>query len=632
MFERIVLLALLLLSIGYFTHVFIRRLRPIAAARTPLPRDRIPQRLWRTFSEVMLQSRVIVDRPVTGLLHALVMWGFFAFAWVSLEHLAVGFQGFDHARPDASHLGTSWYGSFAALWAAAVLVGIVGLSIRRFVMRPPTLGELSWSSALVAALIIVLMATYLLGWRTHPVAAVAWKINWWLHTLSLLGMLVVIPNSKHLHLVLGPVAVFFRSETTSAMRALREDDDDDFGLLTFTDLSAKDILDVNACVECGRCTDVCPANVVGLTLDPKEVILQTQRGLLAGAETPAGTAAEVEQGEAWVRETDLFQCLSCGACEQACPVGIEHVGAKILDMRRGLVSEGRTHSAKLTQLFTTMERAPHNPWGVPHETRRKFVEAEDFPIFDGSQEWLFWLGCGNGYDPHGQDVARAMKKVLDAAGVSWGVLARETCCGEPARRAGNEYLYLELSEQLTESFREKKVTKVVSCCPHCTRMLDGDYRQLASYQKLGIEVVHHTELLDQLLPSLSLQPAGEKLTFHDPCYLARGRGVTRQPRNILEACGADINEMEQNRERTFCCGAGGAQLFIADDKAADDKATAPGGRVNHKRFEQAAATGAARIAVACPYCPIMLNDAAQHAGRDDIAVVDVAEVLAERIV
>ncbi len=627
MLERIVLLALLLLSIGYFTLVVFRRLRPMAAARTPLPRDRIPKRLWRTFAEVMLQSRVIADRPITGVLHALVMWGFLAFGWVSLEHLTVGFQGLDHSRLDES-----WYGSFAALWAAAVLVGIVGLSIRRFGMRPRALGELSPSSALVAALIIVLMATYLLGWRTIPVATTVWKFNWWLHTLSLLGMLVVIPNSKHLHLVLGPVAVFFRSETTSAMRALRGDDDDDFGMLTFADLSAKDILDVNSCVECGRCTDVCPANVVGLTLDPKEVILQTQRGLLAGAETPAGTAAEVEQGKAWVRETDLFQCLSCGACEQACPVGIEHVGAKILDMRRGLVSEGRTHSAKLTQLFTTMERAPHNPWGLPHETRRKFVESEDFPIFDGSQEWLFWLGCGNGYDPHGQDVARAMKKVLDAAGVSWGVLARETCCGEPARRAGNEYLYLELSEQLTESFREKKVTKVVSCCPHCTRMLDGDYRQLASYQKLGIEVVHHTELLDQLLPSLSLQPAGEKLTFHDPCYLARGRGVTRQPRKILEACGADLTEMRRNREQTFCCGAGGAQLFIADDKAADDKATAPGSRVNHKRFEQAAATGAARIAVACPYCPIMLNDAAQQAGRDDIAVVDVAEVLAERIV
>ncbi len=621
MIERIVLLTLLLLSIGYFTQVVLRRLRPIAAAQTPLPRDRILRRLWRTFSEVMLQTRVLAERPATGLLHALVMWGFFAFALVSLEHLAVGFYGLDLARAD-----TSWYGGFAALWAAAVLVGIVGLSVRRFVMRPQVLGKPSVSSALVAALIVLLMVTYLLGWRTLPVATVAWKINWWLHTLSLLGLLVLIPNSKHLHLVLGPPAVFFRSDTTSGMRALR-DDDDDFGMRKFGDLSAKDILDINACVECGRCTDVCPANLTGLTLDPKEVILQTQRGLLAGAETPAGTAAEVERGEAWVSESDLFQCLSCGACEQACPVGIEHVGAKILDMRRGLVSEGRTHSAKLAQLFTTMERAPHNPWGVPQETRRKFVESENFPIFDGSQEWLFWLGCGNAYDPHGQDVARAMKKVLDAAGVSWGVLARETCCGEPARRAGNEYLYLELSEQLTESFREKKVSKLMSCCPHCTRMLDVDYRQIASYRELGVEVAHHTELLEQLLPALSLQPLDEKLTFHDPCYLARGRGVTRQPRQILEACGVDVVEMARNRERTFCCGAGGAQLFIADDTT-----EASGGRVNHKRIEQAAATGVSKVAVACPYCPIMLNDAAQHAGRDDVEVVDVAEVLAGRLV
>ena len=621
MLERIVLLTLLLLSIGYFTQVVLRRLRPMAAARTPLPRDRILRRFWRTFSEVMLQTRVLAERPVTGLLHALVMWGFFAFAWMSLEHLAVGFYGLDLARAD-----TSWYGGFAAVWAAAVLVGIVGLSVRRFVMRPQIFGKPSASSALVAALIILLMVTYLLGWGTLPVATAAWKINWWLHTLSLLGMLVVIPNSKHLHLVLGPPAIFFRSDTTSGMRALR-DEDDDFGMLKFADLSAKDILDINTCVECGRCTDVCPANLTGLTLDPKEVILQTQRGLLAGAETPAGTAAEVEQGEAWVSETDLFQCLSCGACEQACPVGIEHVGAKILDMRRGLVSEGRTHSAKLAQLFTTMERAPHNPWGVPQETRRKFVESENFPIFDGCQEWLFWLGCGNAYDPHGQDVARAMKKVLDAAGVSWGVLARETCCGEPARRAGNEYLYLELSKQLTESFREKKVSKLMSCCPHCTRMLDVDYRQIAAYRELGIEVAHHTELLEQLLPALSLQPLHEKLTFHDPCYLARGRGITRQPRQILEACGADVVEMARNRERTFCCGAGGAQLFIADDTA-----EAPGGRVNHKRFEQAAATGVSKVAVACPYCPIMLNDAAQHAGRDDVEVVDVAEVLAGRLV
>ena len=227
-------------------------------------------------------------------------------------------------------------------------------------------------------------------------------------------MLFVIPHSKHLHLVLAPIAIFLRAETTSGVRALRDEDDNDFGMLRFGDLSAKDILDINTCVECGRCTDVCPANTIGGSLDPKEIILQMQRGLPAGGDVIAGTASQVSAGQSWIREEDLFQCLSCGACEQACPVGIEHVGAKILDLRRGLVSEGRTHDDKLSDLFTAMERTPHNPWRVGHDVRARLVEGEKFPLFDGSQQWLLWLGCGNSYDPHGQDVARAMKKILEA--------------------------------------------------------------------------------------------------------------------------------------------------------------------------------------------------------------------------
>ena len=351
-----------------------------------------------------------------------------------------------------------------------------------------------------------------------------------------------------------------------------------------------------------------------------------QHGLLAVAKVVTVTAPEVEKGEAWVREEDLFQCLSCGACEQACPVGIEHVGAKILDLRRGLVSEGRTHNENVTELFTTMERAPHNPWKLSHDVRAKFIESAELPIFDGSQEWLLWLGCGNSYDPHGQDVAKAVSKILDAAGMRWGVLKRETCCGEPARRAGNEYLYMELSEKLIDSFRASKVRNLVTCCPHCTRMLDVDYRQNPSFEELGIRVLHHTELIEELLPKLSLESVRERLTYHDPCYLARGRGITDQPRSILESCGAEVIEMPRHGKQTFCCGAGGAQLFIADDKQ-----ELPGGRVNHKRFEEAAATGVSTIAVACPYCPIMLNDAAQHAGREDVRIVDVAELVAERI-
>ena len=621
MITQIALLLLLLAALAYFLRTVYTRLEKMRRAEPPLPRIDLRRRLVSTFLEVMLQTRVIRDRPVAGVLHALVMWGFFAFAWVTIEHIHQGFAGLESAVLDRS-----WYGTFAAVWAVAVLVGIIGLAYRRFVVHPPQLGEASASSGWVAALIVLLMVTYLLGWRGLEVGSAAWNINWWLHTLSLAGMLFLIPNSKHLHLVLGPVAILFRGETTSSMRPLREEDDDDFGMLHFGDLSAKDILDVNSCVECGRCSDACPANAVGGTLDPKEVILQMQHGLLAGAEVIAGTASEVERGEAWVREDDLFQCLSCGACEQICPVGIEHVGAKILDLRRGLVSEGRTHNDKVSELFTAMERAPHNPWKVSHDTRARFIEAEQFPIFDGTADWLLWLGCGNSYDPHGQDVARAMAKILNAAGVSWGVLKRETCCGEPARRAGNEYLYMELSEKVIESFASHKVRNLVTCCPHCTRMLDVDYRQNEAFEGLGIRVVHHTELIEELRGRLAIEPSPERVAYHDPCYLARGRGITAQPRATLDACGAELIEPTRHGKDVFCCGAGGAQIFIADDKV-----ELPGGRVNHKRFAELAATGASTLAVACPYCPIMLSDAAQHAGRDDVRVADVAELVAERL-
>ncbi|HKO04486.1 MAG TPA: (Fe-S)-binding protein [Candidatus Acidoferrales bacterium] len=585
-----------------------------------LPPGRIGKRIWRTFLEVVLQYRVVRDRPIAGILHAFVVWGFLAFAWISARHFYFGIRGLEHAQEDQS-----WYGTFVAVWAIAVLVGILGLSFRRFVLRPPALGALSPTSGLVAALISALMVTYLLGWRMFPVGSTAWKANWWAHTLAFLALLVVIPQSKHLHLVLAPFAIFLRPETTSAMRALR-DDGEDLGMVRVKDLRWKDVLDINACVECGRCTDFCPANLSGGSLSPKEIILGMQHGLLRGGEMIAGTAAEKTTGAAWVSEEDLFQCLSCGACEYVCPVGIEHVGSKILDLRRGLVSEGRVSNDKIVQLFTTMERAPHNPWGIAQDARQKLVETKQFPIFDGSQEWLFWLGCGLSFDPHGQAVASAMKEILDAAGVSWGVLARETCCGEPARRAGNEYLYLQLSEKLTESFRKNRVKNILSCCPHCTTMLDKDYRQIASYAEMGIRVLHHSELLVELLPKLPLRPAAENVTYHDPCYLARGRGITEAPRQILQACGVSLTEASHHGQNTSCCGAGGAQLFITDDRREGTRE-----RANQRRFAQLAETKASTIAVACPYCPIMLRDAAGHAKRDDVAILDVAELTARRL-
>jgi Fe-S oxidoreductase len=618
--SQAVLFILTALSIWVFANTVKRR----GLFRLPKPGevsfDDLARRIWWTFLEVVLQYRVVRDRPIAGTLHAAVVWGFLAFAWVSATHFYTGFRGLQTASENYA-----WYGTFAAVWAVAVLVGILGLSFRRFVLRPAALGKLSATSGLVAALISLLMVTYLVGWRILPVGSPAWEINWWFHTFAFLGMLVVIPQSKHLHLVLSPIAIFFRPDKTSATRALHEDGED-LGMVHFKDLGWKDVLDVNACVECGRCTQFCPANITGGSLSPKEVILNMQHGLLAGGDLIAGTVTEKKGGSAWVTDDDLFQCLSCGACEYVCPVGIEHVGRKILDLRRGLVSEGRVESEKIVQLFTTMERAPHNPWGIAQDTRQKLVQAKQFPAFDGSQEWLLWLGCGLSFDPHGQAVASAMKEILDAAGVTWGVLARETCCGEPARRAGNEYLYLQLSEKLIESFRSNKVKKILSCCPHCTMMLDRDYRQIAAYNELGIRVAHHSELIAELLPKLHLQPSSTTVTYHDPCQLARGRGITKEPRWVLEACGASVKEAEHHGENTFCCGAGGAQLFLADDRREETKE-----RVNQRRFAQLMETKASTVAVACPYCPIMLRDAAGRAKRDDVAILDLAEMVARRL-
>ena len=618
--SRAVFVAICVTSVWLFLETVKHRLFSVFSAHDDLPHDHIPKRLWRVFKEVFLQYKVVRDRPVVGILHAFVLWGFLAFAWVSAQHMLLGLRGLSKATETRS-----WYGAFVAIWAVAVLVAMIGLSFRRFVLRPKSLGKLSVTSGIVAFLISALMATYLLGWGVFHVGSDAWKINWWVHTLTFYSLLDVIPLSKHLHLVLAPFTIFFGSETTSTTRALRPDGED-LGMIRFQDLGRKDILDVNACVECGRCTEFCPANLAGGSLSPKEIILDLQKGLLGGGDVVAGTVSEKEQGKAFVSEDDLFQCLSCGACEYVCPVGIEHVGRKILDLRRGLVSEGRVSNEKVAQLFTTMERAPHNPWGIAQETRQNLIASKQFPIFDGSQEWLFWLGCGLSYDQHGQAVAAAMKQILDAASVSWGVLARETCCGEPARRAGNEYLFQQLSEKVIEAFANAHVKKVVLCDPHCTTMLDKDYRQIPSYQELAIKVVHHTELIAELLPRLPIEPAVLPATYHDPCYLARGRGITAAPRTVLHSCGVSLAEPVHHGRNTQCCGAGGARLFITDDQREHTKY-----RVNELRFAQLAATQAPTLVVACPYCPTMLRDAANRAQRDDLEIVDVAEIVARSL-
>lgn len=619
MVARFVFVLLGLLSVWLtYTGIRIRFGLPWAERRRmDLPFDRIGSRIWRFVTEVLLQSRVIWNRPVVGILHALVMWGFIAFAGVSLRHLWMGVAGFGHP-PDGGI-----YRTFVAIWAGLVTLSILGLAYRRFVLRPTPLGALSPTSAIVTTLIVTLMGTYLADWADiMSVHSTAWYAIWWLHTLALLAFPPIIVRSKHLHLVLAPVTIFFRPETTSRMRPFELDIDGmptELGLAEFKELSVKDVLDVNACVECGRCTSVCPANRSGSLLDPKQLILQLQHGLTANSTTIAGTTDEVATGTAWIREGDLMDCTTCGACEEACPVGIEHV-RKIVGLRHGLVNNERITLQRVTQQLKPLGNPPFSPLKFA-EPRTKLIAEEQFPIFTEGMNILLWLGCGVSYNS--PDVARSMKAILDALGKRWGVLESEICCGETKHQIG--MADVEIAPQLVETFTELGVKFIVVCDPHCTGMLAIDHRlQNPQFAQLGITVVHHAQFISEMLPALALTPQAARITLHDPCKLGRGLDITAQPRSVLNACGAQIVEPSEHGRRSTCCGAGGGQSFILDEKRPKEL------RMNYQRFDQLMATKPDVIATACPHCPVMLKEAADVRGVA-IPIQDIATIVASRL-
>jgi Fe-S oxidoreductase len=529
--------------------------------------------------EVALQAKVIRERPLAGLAHAFVFWGFCAFAVATLDHFASAF-GFELlARGGLYH-------SLASVFAVVVTISIAGLTFRRFVLRPRWLGAISPESGLIAFLICALMVTYLGGW-------------WWAHTVALLVFVPLIPGTKHLHLLLSPFAVFFRRSGFSAIPPLAGDED--FGLVAGKDLSRIDALQAFSCVECGRCTEHCPAYNTGKALNPKEVIL----GLRSYLRDNGAQAAEPLLAK-HVSQEAVFQCTTCGACEFQCPVGIQHLPA-IIGLRRGAVNTGVWEDDYGGKLFLNLERYG-NPLGMPAAEREKFIQKAGFPLFDGSQEYCLWLGCMGAFDPRGREVVLALKRVLDHLGVSYGVLKRERCTGDAARRLGNDLLFQQLAEFNLEQVRAAKAAKLLSICPHCVRTIGEDWREFGA----SIEIEHHSEFLARRGVRAG---DGDKTVFHDPCYLGRYRGVYDAPRSV-----AAFIEPGRTRRRSFCCGAGGGLAFLGEEK---------GKRVSIERAEELLATGASSVAVACPFCNTMLADAL--AGLGGPKPLDIAEIAARRL-
>ena len=600
--EIILFLVLLAASICGFGLRFGRVVHKIREAKpdADFQLGSLSKRIWDFVCEVLLQSKVIRERPLPGLAHAFIFWGFCAFALITLNHLATG-AGLAFLSREGRF--GKFYFYFTAVFAAAVAVSIAGLFVRRFLVRPRWLGQkVSPESGVIALLIFVLMVTYLAAFwygDTKPL--------WWTHTLALLVFLPLIPHTKHLHLVLSPVTVFLSRGEFSHIPRLAGDED--FGLDTGKDLTRLVALQAYSCVECGRCSEHCPANNTGKLLDPKKIALGVRDYLNdfgAGSEEPL-------LGEHLSQEA-IFQCTTCGACEFQCPVGIEHLPI-IIGLRRGAVNTGKWEDEYGTKLFLALERNG-NALGFSASERDKFIQKQQFPIFDGTQEYCLWLGCMGAYDPQGREIVTSFARVMAHLGTTFGVLKKEKCTGDPARRLGNDLVFQQLAEQNLETLKQSKATKIVSICPHCVRTISADWKEFG----VAPEIEHHSEFMARHETQLPRADTGDKIVYHDPCYLGRYRGTYDEPREVLALSG-EVIDPPRSRERSFCCGAGGGLAFLGEET---------GERVSHNRAQELVATGANVIGTACPFCNTMFRDALA-AGTNSGAppkLLDIAQIAA----
>ena len=628
--EILLLLLLSAVSVALFFLRFAPILRNILTARKDLGwcLRPISRRIRAFTSEVLFQSKVIRERPLPGLAHAFVFWGFLAFALVSLNHLATGLRlGF---LSPVSLIGR-FYFTFAAMWALLVAVSIFGLFVRRFFVRPIWLGKVSAESGVIALLIFLLMVTYLAAFLIRDETTL--KSLWWTHTLTLLVFLPLIPHTKHLHLVLSPFTIFLKREGFSAIPPLSSDenvDSDDFGLVAGRDLTRIIALQAYSCVECGRCTEHCPASATGKVLNPKEIILGTRSYLNTfgpHSEVPLLTdlrpATEVGApglaSETWVDAGTFsleaaYECTTCGACEFQCPVGIQHLPI-IIGLRRGATNTGAWQDPYGTKLFLALEKSG-NALGLPASERDQFIARTALPIFDGSQEYCLWLGCMGAYDPHGREIVADFARIMDHLGATFGVLRKEKCTGDPARRLGNDLVFQTLAEHGLEQFHSARVQKIVAICPHCVRTIATDWRDFG----IAPHIEHHSEFMARHksrlpVPSgpvilsearsaeskdLRSGPTTDSVVYHDPCYLGRYQSIYAEPRAVIEQQ-ATLVEAPRNHERSFCCGAGGGLAFLGEEKG--------DARVSHVRARELAATGAGTVATACPFCNTMFRDA-----------------------
>jgi Fe-S oxidoreductase len=593
MFGTLVFWIVVVGAVAVFAVQMATRARLVAGAPGAFQVDGLPTRAARFVSEVIFQTKVIRAKPWVGVAHLFVFWGFVAFGGYTLAETLRGLGLVDVTHTRAFDV----YRWLRVPFGVAVLAGMLLLAVRRAVWRPRALGPtVSKESLLISAFIVILMVTFLLDLRFEPGTAAT--INWWVHMLVIYAFLALIPNSKHLHLVLSPLTVPLKAPVLGTVPKL-DFEREEVGFETVADLPKKAVLDAFTCVECGRCQENCPATATGKLLNPKTLVLQNEAALLAG-ERDRRLVEVYDEGVLW-------QCTTCGACEDVCPVGIEHTPV-IIGARRGEVSNGHAPDY-LATVYNDLERRG-NIWGLLSDQRQKFLEANGLEVFDPARhEYLVWLGCAGSLEADFQKSMRALFAILRAHGRSFGVLGKERCTGDVAKRTGNEYLFQELATANVEDLAPAADATIVTSCPHCLKTLGHDYAEFGFTGK----VVHSSVLVDELTQDLPAVATDEHVTFHDPCYLGRYAGHHEEPRALMTRLGATVTDPVRARDNPFCCGAGGGLLFEEHE---------PGKRISQERFEQLQATGANTIVMGCPFCAVMLKGAQASTPGADVQMVD----------